>query len=238
MQLVRKFEPNKIGRDLAVGDVHGEYETLMALLQKVNFDKAKDRLFMAGDLCDRGRDSVKVLGLLEEGWAFGVRGNHEQMNLTRDITDDMEVMRGLQHGASWAIYCPTDERHEMKLLMGSLPIAIQVGDVGIVHAHVPGSDWSKFLASLTDWNTSVINRAIWARERADAAERGDPVPPVKGIRAVIHGHNVMENMVVAENSYYIDTGACYGGKLTLLDLKTLEVVAEQRKIIIRDSIIL
>lgn len=238
MKLFKLLDANEVGNDYAVGDVHGEYETLMALLQKVNFDKTKDRLFMVGDLVDRGRDSRKVLDLLLEDWAFGVRGNHEHMVLTRDISDDIEVYRGMQHGSTWSIYCPTDEREEVKMLIGQMPIAIQVGDVGIVHAHVPGSDWRKFLNNIVDWNTSVINRALWARERANKAEAGEPVPRVKGIRAVVHGHNVMEHYVVAENSYYIDTGACYGGKLTLLDLKTLQVVAEQQRIIIRDSIIL
>ena len=57
-----------------IGDVHGEYKTLMALLKKM---PDYQPLFL-GDMIDRGPDSKKVLDFaMKHGKA--VLGNHEHM---------------------------------------------------------------------------------------------------------------------------------------------------------------
>ena len=72
---------NAQGRDFVVGDLHGCRSMLDGLLEKVSFDKDRDRLFSVGDLIDRGPDSVGCLKLLREPWCFSVLGNHEAMLL-------------------------------------------------------------------------------------------------------------------------------------------------------------
>ena len=96
-----RWEWNGVPRVVAAGDVHGSYDKLVTLLRGtglVNRDLAwagaTDHFVLCGDLIDRGPDDGKVLDLVrrlqQEALAAGGRvhvvlGNHEIMNMTRDM---------------------------------------------------------------------------------------------------------------------------------------------------------
>jgi hypothetical protein len=89
-------------RRVAVGDVHGDYQTFRRLLGRLGIIDAEGRwaggdqhLIQTGDIVDRGPDSRRAVELLmrleEESRSAGGRvtvllGNHEVMNLTGDLT--------------------------------------------------------------------------------------------------------------------------------------------------------
>lgn len=62
-----------------VGDIHGEYQKLKALLTKVNFDYDNDTLISLGDVVDRGSDSYSVIEeLLKIKNLIAIQGNHDE----------------------------------------------------------------------------------------------------------------------------------------------------------------
>lgn len=50
--LLKALPENTLGTDFVVGDLHGQYSLLMAELDGLGFDDAKDRLLCVGDLVD------------------------------------------------------------------------------------------------------------------------------------------------------------------------------------------
>lgn len=72
------------GRTFAIGDIHGDYAALRALLSKLPKPDAEDTIVFVGDYIDRGPDSARVvdyimseLPKLTEAKIVALRGNHE-----------------------------------------------------------------------------------------------------------------------------------------------------------------
>jgi len=88
-------------RVVAVGDVHGSSDSLVAILRFAGIVDAKNKwaggkahLVQTGDLLDRGKDTRKVLDLLMRlegearkagGRVHALLGNHEVMNILGDL---------------------------------------------------------------------------------------------------------------------------------------------------------
>ncbi len=65
----------------AIGDLQGCYTALQNLLTKINYHPAKDFLWFAGDLINRGKQSLECLRFVKDavtaGKALTVLGNHD-----------------------------------------------------------------------------------------------------------------------------------------------------------------
>lgn len=65
-------------RNLIIGDIHGCFGKLTDVLSRSGYDQDKDNLFFTGDMCDRGRENVKVVRfLMKLHNFFPVLGNHD-----------------------------------------------------------------------------------------------------------------------------------------------------------------
>jgi bis(5'-nucleosyl)-tetraphosphatase (symmetrical) len=63
----------------AIGDIHGCFGTFQRLLERVQFDASRDRLWLTGDLINGGPDSLATLRWVveHEGVVDTVLGNHD-----------------------------------------------------------------------------------------------------------------------------------------------------------------
>lgn len=131
-----------------VGDIHGEYDALCALLKELGYTTdgrhAEGRhLVFVGDFCDRGPDSPAVINrarqMVEAGHAYAVLGNHE-INLLRDDPKAGSGWYFTERKASdMRDYAPfaqatAEEQHASKGFFLSLPLVLEREDIRIVHA--------------------------------------------------------------------------------------------------------
>lgn len=86
--MIERHDPNLVGRDFVIGDLHGMYQLFEKLLKHLSFDGSVDRMFSVGDLVDRGPDSMRCLELLYEPWFHAVTSNHEQMMIQSVLYKD------------------------------------------------------------------------------------------------------------------------------------------------------
>ena len=66
-------------RVYVISDLHGYYDLFIKLLEKISFSEF-DLLYIIGDVCDRGPDSLKILFYIQEhDNIILIKGNHEYM---------------------------------------------------------------------------------------------------------------------------------------------------------------
>jgi serine/threonine protein phosphatase 1 len=224
--LVGRYGLNATGRDYVVGDLHGMFGHLRALLDAVDFKPMTDRLFSVGDLIDRGPASKDALQWLQQPWFHACRGNHEQFALDSTDPEQLEVWVR-QNGGEWWLDINPTEQALFREAFERLPMAIEVttrcGAVGIVHADIPpGLSWDKFIALLEMGDTDAAFYALWSRERIQG---GSGTGAISGrVDRVYCGHTPTRGAVKVGNVWFIDTGAvyCYEGfreaRLTMVEI--------------------
>lgn len=216
-----KLSINKRGRDLIVGDVHGQGPLLDRLLQHAQFDPKRDRVIALGDLVDRGPDSAALIHrTTQKGW-YSLMGNHEALMIT--AAEDWDVDRiWRRNGSDWAFASKPEALAQLRSIAARFPLAIELPlpdgrKIGLVHAEVMvGSAWKDLQAAHYDHRDATDDQgytlaasALWGRKRivADARMRTDPLlksvsadlqlssweaaQPVPGIDLIISGHTVV-----------------------------------------------
>lgn len=130
-------------RTFVIGDIHGCAATLRRLVNEILHVSAPDRIYLLGDLIDRGPDSKGVLDFifdLREGCVHvdGIRGNHEDMFLRSADDPYYQALwaanGGLATLASFRADGPRGIPSRYRDLLDSLPLYILLDDFVLVHA--------------------------------------------------------------------------------------------------------
>ena len=226
-------------RVLAVGDIHGMYEKLIVLMDKIRLNSEKDLLIFLGDYIDRGQDSVKCLQYvydLQQSFPDSVvclLGNHEAMmtsfimqkhrNYKNLIADYADVWLDNGGFETYEQLNELDtEKKEKRLQWASnLPITFQYQNFFFCHA---GVDPSVPLERQTEFDMLWRRKNWWDQ--------------YKGEKTIVAGHTPVQTLqkktgllrrthkplFLPNNVIMCDTGAYMeGGKLSCIDVLSEKV---------------
>lgn len=199
-----------------VGDLHGCLSEFISQLKHQQFDYHQDLVISVGDLIDRGANSPGCLALLDSKWFRAVKGNHEAMAL--EALDEGEGMLWQINGGNWYQELPEQVQQKVQqalLHCRELPLVIELYTQGkllvIAHADYPASQYS--------WNQPVDEHLlVWSRSRLNENLRGGGAD-IDGADEFYFGHTPLKEVSHFHNQFYIDTGAVFGNKLTMVQVQ-------------------
>jgi hypothetical protein len=170
-----------------VGDVHGELDALRELLRHLGYNAEGThaegrRLVFVGDLTDRGPDSPAVVALVrqlvERGSAQCVLGNHELNILLDHPKHENRWFYGQEFVDDEDTVIPQEladetQRYEILRFFDRLPIALERGDLRVVHAC-----WDQRMIDIVRQATDakLLYEQHHARIEDQIAARGDLDP--------------------------------------------------------------
>lgn len=229
----QKISVNTVGRDFAVGDIHGSFTSLQRALDQIGFEPKTDRLFSVGDLVDRGAESHCVLDWLGKPWFYALCGNHDFMAWRSAMGDPYPHVDHLAHGGSWLSALSGGDQQAIGHRLAALPLVLEVetpkGSIGLVHADCPFDDWEQMRRVAWDQlsdDDAIVQCCLWSTLR----HQRQYAAIVKNIRAVVHGHTTIPAMRLLGNVYFLDTGGWQStGCFTFLNLHSLRPIREARR---------
>jgi bis(5'-nucleosyl)-tetraphosphatase (symmetrical) len=220
-----------------VGDIQGCVRELEDLLRAMAFDPGRDELWPAGDLINRGPDSLATVRLWQDLGSRGVIGNHEIYALLSRSgrwprkPDTLDALDG------------APDRDALFDALRALPALVFLPSTGagpdawLVHAgvHPQWTDLHAVAARLEavphddTWlerdEVSFATRVrcctvTGERSKHDQGPQGCP-PPYQpwdtlytGDTLVVHGHWARRGFYRGPNTLGLDSACVYGGKLT------------------------
>jgi serine/threonine protein phosphatase 1 len=204
------------------GDVHGQYDCLMKLVDFIKCG-SNDQLFFLGDLIDRGSRSADVVNWVMQNGHTCLRGNHEQMCLDAfDSSEGSLIWKGwLLNGGSSTLesYGKATMPEEHLNWMKNLPLYVDLGDAWLVHAGL-NPNLPLELQGAAEF--------CWIREEFHSATQ-----PFFDDKVIITGHTITfvfpnvapGNLVLGKGWLDIDTGAYHpkSGWLSALELDSAMV---------------
>jgi serine/threonine protein phosphatase 1 len=198
----------------AIGDIHGCYDKLLNLLERLPIDWSADQLVFMGDYIDRGPKSFEVVDYLivlkaQHPDIVFLKGNHEQMledylsgkdRITYLYNGGQQTLESYMRHADTGAKHPIPDRHLR--FFESLAMFFETEDYIFVHAG---------LREDLPLHQQGPEDLLWIREQFIYTTRSFG-------KRVVFGHTPFDEPLVEPNKIGIDTGAVYGNKLTCLQL--------------------
>jgi len=210
-------------RLIAVGDIHGQYDMLQRLMDKIKPSK-NDMFVFIGDYIDRGHKSKEVLDFLidlkQNYHTVFLRGNHEDMLLDY-LQLDEKAIRGdgyERNGGKFTAQSYGDDNSAISELEQLIPathmdfihnteIYFETEHYFFAHGGVmPG-------VPFREQQRGVL---LWIRYQFISYPTGLD-------KVVVFGHTPQRAVLLEDDKIGIDTGAGYFKKLSAIDLFTNEI---------------
>jgi len=224
-----------------VGDVHGCFDELQALLGELGYVVSRTadryavshpegrRVIFLGDLIDRGPGVVDCLKLamdaVEDGAALCVPGNHETKLLRKLRGRDVRVTHGLDETLEQL----ADESEEFRDRVASFidrlvsHYVLDGGQLAVAHAGMKAELLNRSSRAVRDF-------ALFGDTTGETDEFGLPVrydwaAEYRGETAIVYGHTPVTTPEWVNRTICIDTGCVFGGRLTALRYPERELVS-------------
>ena len=233
-----------------IGDIHGCYEELVELLEKLDYrieaapevtdthgirvePPAGRRAIFLGDLVDRGPNSPAVLRLVmsmvHTGAALCVPGNHDVKLLKYLSGKNVQLKHGLAETVE-QLATETDAfRAQVREFLYSLVSHYVLDDGKLVVAHAGLREEMQGRAS-----GAVRSFCLYGETSGEIDEFGLPVrhdwaAEYRGTARVVYGHTPVPRAEWLNRTIDIDTGCCFGGALTALRYPEEELISVPAK---------
>ena len=221
-----------------IGDVHGCFQELVALLQKLGYDTTQpDRIvpppgrkvIFLGDLVDRGPDSPGVLRLV---WSMVARqtalcipGNHDVKLLRKLRGKNVQVTHGLAQTLEQMQPLGADFARKAEQFIDGLVGHYVLDDGRLVVAHAGMKE--RYIGRAS---RRVREFALYGETTGETDEFGLPVrynwaAEYRGPATIIYGHTPVPQADWLNRTINIDTGCVFGGSLTALRWPEREIVS-------------
>jgi serine/threonine protein phosphatase 1 len=192
-------------RKFVVGDIHGCYDELIELTQKIGL-KDSDMLISLGDIVDRGNKSKEVLEyFLRRPNSVVLVGNHERKHQNGVLSYAQEIVK-VQLGSDY---------NDFLKWINTLDYYYETDEAIIIHA---------FFEHDKELNAQRQDVLCGSTAGDRYLEKKYPVESrwidfYSGSKPIIYGHHVVgDDPKIFNNTYGIDTGACHGNYLTAIEL--------------------
>ena len=221
-------------RVLAIGDVHGMYEKLIKLMDKIRFNPDEDLLIFLGDYIDRGPDPGRCLQYifaLQQQYPDVVvclMGNHEVMmssyfmqkrgsynNLIVDYAGSwldnggLETLKQLDE-------MEADTKEELLQWVMNLPVKYQYQDFFFCHA---GVDPDVPLAVQNEFDMLWRRQQWWEQYKGEETLVVGHTPVQKVMKLTGKERRTPKPLFLTNHVIMCDTGAYMsGGKLSCVDV--------------------
>ncbi len=217
-----------------IGDVHGCVKELEELLEKIYQKSTNTTVILVGDLVNKGPKSVETIQLVRSKGLYSIRGNHDQFVLcARNRCGKFEGVKVLPEALSWVDDC-LDESDVS--FLSELPYTISIPSFNAIVVHagiVPGLP-----LSLQPHQAMISMRSLLRVQKGTdfgewiASSNRDGCPWVdewKGPGRIFFGHDAKRGLQKTRHAIGLDTGCCYGKKLTAILLPNEEFVSVDAK---------
>ena len=220
-----------------IGDVHGCFDELTHLLDKLGYQTDVNcgflhpegrRVVFVGDLVDRGPKSPEVLRLVmmmvKAGTAFCIPGNHEQKLKKKLIGKDVRLTHGLAETMDQLSKEPESFHKEVMNFIDSLVSHLVFDNGKLVVAHAGLKEAYHGRASRRVREFALYGETMGETDEFGLPIRYDWAADYRGAAMVVYGHTPVPTADWLNNTICIDTGCVFGGSLTALRYPERELV--------------